>query len=581
MSRYLISWKVGGEAGFGIKSAGLTFAKVCKRAGYFVFGYDEYPSLIRGGHTTYQVTVSESPVASTAEEVDILVALNKDTFTRHAKELNHGSVVIYDKTAAPITLTEAQKEMHIKLVHIPLALLTEQAKGQPVMRNTISLGASQAVIGLPFSMLASVITQTFGHKSALIETNITAARLGYDYVRKEYPKLDFKTKLWNKPDGKELLLTGNDAIALGALAADLRFYVAYPMTPSSSILHYLAGKASSQKLVVKHAEDEISVINMALGASHAGVRAMVGTSGGGFSLMVEAQGLAGITETPIVIVNAQRPGPATGLPTWTEQGDLRFVMHAAQGEFPRIVLAPGDHAECFYMTAKAFNWADRYQVPVILLTDKFLGESHRTVEPFDVKRVTVDRGKALMSDAALRNAKAYKRYKVTADGISPRSIPGQKNGVYLANSDEHDEFGFSDEESANRIEQVRKRARKFALAAREINGAMLYGSPKAKKTVVAWGSMKGPVQDAIAWLHPSQQRKINFLHLNVLWPFPSETVAQVLGRAKTVLLVENNSTAQLGGLIRQQTGIYLEHKLLKYDGRPLYPSEIKERLLML
>src|SRR3989338_5685644 len=532
MSRYLISWKVGGEAGFGIKSAGLTFAKVCKRAGYFVFGYDEYPSLIRGGHTTYQVTVSESPVASTAEEVDILVALNKDTFTRHAKELNHGSVVIYDKTAAPITLTEAQKEMHIKLVHIPLALLTEQAKGQPVMRNTISLGASQAVIGLPFSMLASVITQTFGHKSALIETNITAARLGYDYVRKEYPKLDFKTKLWNKPDGKELLLTGNDAIALGALAADLRFYVAYPMTPSSSILHYLAGKASAQKLVVKHAEDEISVINMALGASHAGVRAMVGTSGGGFSLMVEAQGLAGITETPIVIVNAQRPGPATGLPTWTEQGDLRFVMHAAQGEFPRIVLAPGDHAECFYMTAKAFNWADRYQVPVILLSDKFLAESYRTVQDFNDSLVKIDRAKSVMSDSALARMKNYKRYAVTETGISPRSVPGQANGVYLANSDEHDEFGYSTEESAMRIAQVRKRAAKFALAAKTLNGANLYGDPKAKTTVVAWGSMKGPVQDAIHWLPDKLRDRINFLHLNILWPFQSEKVRQILSRSK-------------------------------------------------
>ncbi|OGY91769.1 MAG: hypothetical protein A3B30_01915 [Candidatus Komeilibacteria bacterium RIFCSPLOWO2_01_FULL_52_15] len=579
MSRYLFSWKIGGEAGFGIKSSGLMFSRLCNRVGYEVFGYDEYPSLIRGGHNTFEVTVGKEPVASVARSIDILVALNTEAITRHRNELNHGAVIIYDEKTTQITLTEDELKRNIKLEHVPFGEIVASVKGSPVMRNTVSLGASAALLQIPFKMLAGVIEHTFGHKAEVLDTNIKVAQLGYDVIAKRIETIDFKIKLPEIPNNIEMLLTGNEALALGALAADLRFYAAYPMTPSSSILHYLATKAVSEKLIVKHAEDEIAVINMALGASHTGVRAMIGTSGGGFSLMVEALGLTGITETPLVIVNVQRPGPATGLPTWTEQGDLRFVMHAAQGDFPRIVLAPGDHAECFYLTAEAFNYADRYQVPVIILSDKFLAESYRTVQDFNDSLVKIDRAKSVMSDSALARMKNYKRYAVTETGISPRSVPGQANGVYLANSDEHDEFGYSTEESAMRIAQVRKRAEKFALAAKALNGANLYGDPKAKTTVVAWGSMKGPVQDAIHWLPDKLRDRINFLHLNILWPFPSEKVRQILSRSKQALLVENNSNAQLGGLIREQTGIHIEHRLLKYDGRPPYIGEIKERIM--
>jgi 2-oxoglutarate ferredoxin oxidoreductase subunit alpha len=304
---------------------------------------------------------------------------------------------------------------------------------------------------------------------------------------------------------------------------------------------------------------------------------MCGTSGGGFSLMVEALGLAGITETPLVIVNAQRPGPATGLPTWTEQGDLRFVMHAAQGEFPRIVVAPGDHEEAFYLTAQAFNWADKYQCPVIILTDKFLGESHRTVPLFDQRKVRIDRSRAIMNASVLAKMKDYQRYRVTTDGISPRSIPGQKNGIYLANSDEHDGYGITSEERENRIAQADKRFRKLAQA--NLGGANLYGNPRAKMTVVGWGSIKGPIMDAMAWLPARLQHKVNFLHFNVLLPFPSKRAQEVLWRSKRTLLVENNATGQLGGLLRQETGISLQRQMLKYDGRPLYPSDIKERIM--
>lgn len=581
MSRYIVSWKIGGEAGFGIKSAGLMFAQIATRAGYEVFDYDEYPSLIRGGHNTFQATVSAAPVSSTAEQVDVLVALNKETVDRHSHELSHGAAVIYDPAGFTIPASKALHENNIKLVKVPLSQIALAAKGQQVMRNTVALGATQALLGLPLSLLSAVIKKNLAHKSQLLAANLSAASGGYEYVKKHYADIDFKINLTVKKNSQRMLITGNEAIALGALAAGVQFYAAYPMTPASSVLHFLASHASSQRVVVKHAEDEISVINMALGASHVGARAMIGTSGGGFSLMVEALGLAGITETPLVILNAQRPGPATGLPTWTEQADLRFVQYAAQGEFPRIILAPGDTDECFYLTAGAFNWADRYQMPVIILSDKFLSESHRTTPVFDLKPVTVNRHQAIMNADKLRRMKKYRRYQITDSGISPRSVPGQLGGLYLANSDEHDEYGYSNEEAANRIEQVRKRARKFQLAAAELPGPRLYGPANAKTTIVGWGSVKGPVLDAMSWLPPKLARKINFLHLNVLWPFPSEQVFKVLRRSRNVLLVENNSTAQLGQLIRQQTGVYIHHRLLKFDGRPFYPAEIKERLLSL
>ncbi len=566
MSRHIFSWKVGGEAGFGIKSAGLVFAKMCNRGGYEVFGYDEYPSLIRGGHNTYQVTVADHPIASTAENIDILVALNREAVMRHISELTHGGAIIYDRATTAISLNAKQKEMNLKLIDVPLQEFAHKDNGKLVMRNTIALGATQALLGLPFALLAGVIKKTFAHKPDAVKLNVNAARRGYEYVKKNYANVDFKIKLPVRTMEEEMLLTGNDAISLGALAAGLQMYVAYPMTPSSGILHYLASKAHSEKLIVKHAEDEISVINMALGASHAGVRAMCGTSGGGFSLMVEALGLAGITETPLVIVNAQRPGPATGLPTWTEQGDLRFVMHAAQGEFPRIVVAPGDHEECFYLTAQAFNWADRYQVPVIILTDKFLGESHRTVAPFVTGKVRIDRGKAIVSDAVLAKMKDYQRYRVTQDGISPRSIPGQKNGIFLANSDEHDVYGITNEDSQNRISQADKRFRK--LQGVNLGGANVYGNPRAKTTIVAWGSLKGPIMDAIAWLPDRLRRKVNFLHLNVLLPFPSEAVSHVLKHRKKTQLIENNATGKLGGILRRETGLQLHDHMLEYECRP-------------
>ena len=345
------------------------------------------------------------------------------------------------------------------------------------------------------------------------------------------------------------------------------------MTPSSPILHYLASVAVQSDVVIKHAEDEISVINMALGAAHVGARAMVATSGGGFALMTEALGLTAITETPLVIVNVQRPGPATGMPTWTEQGDLQFVLKAAPGDFLRIVIAPGDAQEAFELGARALNFAEIYQLPVIILLDKFVGEGDTTLKKPNSKSIKINRGK-LLTQAQLNKIKDYQRYQITKDGVSPRALPGMPKGLYVANSDEHDVHGYSDESSANRIEQVDKRHRKGINLSKKLPQPKIYGNAKAHKTVIVWGSSKGVVLDAYHELSPTKQKKIKILQLQYLWPFPAEFVKNVLNRSRDTLLIENNSTAQLGQLIAQETGFKIENKLLKYDGRPFFREEI-------
>lgn len=573
------TWKIGGEAGFGIKAAGLVFAKAMVRAGYEAFDYSEYPSLIRGSHNTYQITVAGDNVCSASSTVDLLVALNKETIDLHSAELSHGAGIIYDGEEIKLT-ADKFKGRGVVLISVPLKKFAAETGGD-IMRNTVAIGASLAVIGLEPKILENILKEIFAHKPGVIEANIKAIEAGYTFVKKNYPKLDFKVNIKPRQHQPRMLVAGNEAMGLGALVGGLNFFSAYPMTPATSILHYLAGKAVSEGLVVKHAEDEISVINMALGAAHVGARAMCATSGGGFALMGEAIGLAGVSETPIVIIDVQRPGPATGMPTWTDQGDLRFVLHAAQGEFPRIVLAPGDVSECFYQTAEALNLAEKYQLPVIVLSDKYLGEGAATVPMFDEKKVRIERGKLLTDEKALAN---FKRYKVTADGVSPRTLPGMKGGIFSADSYEHDEFGFSSENQEDRIAQVDKRAKKLERAAIELGGANHYGPAHAKITLVGWGSTKGPILDALELLPPRLKGKVNFLHLNVIWPFPAKLVKSalastgLLSNPRKIILIENNSTGQLGSLIRQETGIEIKEKILKYDGRPFFPEELAEKI---
>jgi len=380
-----LNWKIGGEAGYGILSAGEIFAYACAHGGLETFAYLEYPSLIRGGHNTYQVLVREDNVQSHSSQVDLLVALNKETIDRHLTEVVKDGALVYDSNEKDLRDYVCSRA-DAGCLGVPLEDLTKQAGGEKVMRNMVAVGVSFGLVKYPYDFIVELIDQVFSKKGAkMVQLNQAAAKAGYDYAQTNFAeKFDYQLKVKLNKD-QRMLINGNEAIALGAIKAGLKFYAAYPMTPATSILHYLVAQERDYKLVVKQTEDEIAAMNMVVGASFAGVRSMTATSGGGFALMSEALGLAGMTECGTVVVIAQRPGPATGLPTWTEQGDLRFALHAGQGDFPRVVLAPGDPEECFYMTFQAHNLADKYQLPVIVLTDKYMAEARQTVPFFNTE----------------------------------------------------------------------------------------------------------------------------------------------------------------------------------------------------
>ena len=571
-----ITVKIGGEAGFGIMTTGLLLGKIATRSGYNAFEYAEYPSLIRGGHNVIEVRISDEKIYSQQKNVDILVCLNLETFNSHAHEVKEGGVIIYDADRIPENKLN-KPATYLFYVHVPFVKILQENKLSTVMLNNIALGVLMHVLGIKIDELNALIEENFARKAAeVIDKNKLAASLGFDCGKNGLPE-GYKIKLAKMGSiTPKMYISGNEMIGFAAIAAGCRFYCAYPMTPSSALLHYLASKAEKSGMVVKHAEDEISVINMALGASWAGVRSMVGTSGGGFALMVEAVSLAGITETPIVIVMGQRPGPATGMPTWTEQGDLLFVVHSGHGEFPKIVLAPGDAQEAYELTIKAFNLADKYQTPVFIMGDKYIQEGHQSIEKSKIEgyKFTIDRGK-LLSQEALSKLKEYKRYLITDDGISPSVIPGMKGSLHQSNSYEHVEDGHTTEDAAARSAQVDKRNRKGETYLNsDFQLPILYGDKKAPLTLVSWGSMKAPILQAMK----EANSKFNYLHFNHIYPLDRIKIRDILKALKSTILVENNSTGQLGQLLTMVTGIEFPDKLLKYSGRPLYPEEILDKI---
>jgi 2-oxoglutarate ferredoxin oxidoreductase subunit alpha len=574
-----LTWLVGGEAGYGITTMGQMFARACSRAGLNVFGYVEYPSLIRGGHNIAMVRVGTETVHAHSDKIDIMLALNKETVDLHSTEMAEGGVIIYD---GETVVLDAEKCAGLRLISVPLARITKELGAERVMRNTVALGASFAIVGMGFGPVENVLQSTFERKGPeVVAHNIGVAKAGFDFVMENYKEPFAKTLAAVPGAPKRMVISGNEAIALGALKAGVKFMAAYPMTPVTSIMQIIAKYGVKHKIVMKHSEDEIAAINMAIGAAHMGVRSMTATAGGGFSLMAEALGMAGITETPLVVVEGMRPGPSTGLPTWTDQADLRFLMHASQGEFPRVIFLPGDMKECFEMTLKAFNTAEKYQMICMLLTDKYLGESVQSVELF-MQDYTVDRGaRVSMEEAAAMKQGDYKRFEFTESGVSKRAVPGMPNTIYAVSTDEHKEDGDLDEGSENRIKMVDKRARKLETLRKEYLSAVemceLHGPADAELTLVGWGSTKGPILEAMGVANENGL-KVNFLQIKMVLPFPTEAVAAILGAAKKRVLVENNSEGQMGGVIRQYTGIEITDRLLRYDGRPLHPAEILAKI---
>lgn len=568
-----LNWKIGGEAGYGILSAGEIFAYACSHGGLETFAYLEYPSLIRGGHNTYQVWVREDNVQSHSSKIDLLVALNKETVDKNVGELVAEGALVYDsndKTLKDYACATRKNNCFA----LPMEELAKQAGGEKVMRNMVALGASFGLVKYPFDFLTDLIDQVFSKKGAkIVALNQAAAKAGYDFAKSNFAD-NYPYQLSVKPAAaKKFLINGNEAIAIGAISAGMKFYAAYPMTPATSILHYLAKEERDYNLVVKQTEDEISAINMIIGASYAGARSMTATSGGGFALMAEGLGLAGMTECGVVVVVAQRPGPATGLPTWTEQGDLKFALSAGQGDFPRVVLAPGDMEECFYLTKQAHNLAQKYHLPVIILTDKYLAEARQTVPFFNQDKIKLQQ--IPWSSTAEREADTrFDRYISEPTGVSSRSIPGQAGGIYTANSDEHEPTGLAEESAEIRQEQMVSRMKKLQAIKNELTETVKLHGPKiADLTLVGWGSTKGIILEAIKILE-TKKVSVNFLQVCALEPFPVKEVDTALRQAKKRILVENNYSGQLGSLIREKTGIDISDKLLKYDGRPFSPEEI-------
>jgi 2-oxoglutarate ferredoxin oxidoreductase subunit alpha len=430
------------------------------------------------------------------------------------------------------------------------------------------------LLGHDLRTLNGVLTDYFGGEGTA-EANIKAAQAGFDYARQNY-KGNFDGQIIpHARPVKRMLINGNEAIALGAIAAGCKFMSGYPMTPITPILEYMVAKSADLGLAVVQPEDEIAAMNMAIGANYTGVRAMTATSGSGFCLMTEGLGLAGITETPMVVVEGQRPGPAVGMPTRTEQGDLEFVIHAHQGDFPRAVLAPADAASAFWLTIKAFNLAEKYQMPVIIMSDHYLGNSYFTVDRFDLSKVTIDRG-ALYSDDG--KPSEYKRHKDTLSGISPRAFPGLSEALVVTDADEHDEEGHLNESIEIRNQQMAKRGRKlFELKHRDIAAPELIGPKRADITLVGWGSTYGPIREAMEIMRKEGQ-SVNFLPLTELWPFPAEAVTDVLRRRHPVYVIENNFSGQLSHLIQAETGKKVENRILRFDGRPFTPEYIVEQV---
>ena len=544
---------IGGAAGQGMDTVANLFNKVLQRSGYYVYTTSDYRSRVRGGHNFFQIRFSDREISSSRRGLDVIFALNEETLERHLDRLNKGGVSFCDEG---IEGFEGTKKYD----------LVKKAKelGNPKMISTIGLGMLIGKLKIDVKVGEEVVRETF--KEGLIDGNIKALDYGYSITKTEVNPIEARERI---------LINGNQAVGLGAAAAGCKFYAAYPMTPSSGVLGFLSSVSDELEIVVDQCEDEVAALNMALGASFAGVRAMTGSSGAGMALMSEAFSLAGIIETPVVIIDVQRPGPATGLPTDTEQADLRFLIHNGHGEFPRKVIALRSAEDAFYQTARAFNLADKYQIPVILMSDKELADTKISTAPFDFSKIEINRYLANPNDY---EPGTYNRYEITESGVSPRLIPTRANGnMVMVDSDEHDEFGRTSEDAANRIAQVDKRHRKFEGIIADEEEPWEIGVDDFDTLVVCWGSTYGVVKESIDLLN-EKGHKIKGLVFGDVFPLPLKKFKKFHSMAKNYIVVEMNRDGQFEGLIRQEALVASDHLITKYDGRPFYLEELVERL---
>ncbi|QGN07273.1 2-oxoacid:acceptor oxidoreductase subunit alpha [Halorhabdus sp. CBA1104] len=571
-----LNWAIGGEAGDGIDSTGKIFARALSRAGRHVFTSKDFASRIRGGYTAYKVRTGVERVESVVDRLDILIALTERTIEENLDELRAGSVVIYDGEQTTMADVEVPTEM-IGL-EVPLTALAEEAGGA-IMRNVVALGAACEVAGFPVEYLDEALVKRFGEKGeAIVANNREAARLGQEYVREETDcpnQFSLETT-----DEDYVLLNGDEAIGMAAIAAGCRFYAGYPITPATDIMEYLTGRIEAFGGAVVQAEDELSAINMALGAARAGARAMTGTSGPGIDLMSETFGLVATSETPLVIANVMRSGPSTGMPTKQEQGDLNAMLYGGHGEIPRFVLAPTTIGECFDKTVEAFNLAEKYQLPVYLTADLSMAVTEQTYRPerFDMESVEIDRGKVVDPEEVeewLDEKGRFRAHAATEDGISPRALPGTPEAAHMTTGLEHDELGRRTEEEDVRVEQVQKRQRKVDTAReREDFDYREFGDPDADTLVLSWGSNEGAMREALEML---DDRGIDVRFLSVPYIYPRPDLTEAVESAETIIVVECNATGQFADLIEHDTLSRVE-RVTKYTGVRFMADELADEI---
>ena len=548
---------IGGEAGQGLITVGQILSKILVRSGYTIVVTQSYQSRIRGGHNTFAIRVGIDEITAPKQSIDLLIAFDSDTVSLHQEDIHADGLIVLDESL------NIENDLALKIPFKDLA--------QERFSNIIALGVVGSLFGLDEELMAQTVDDFFGKKDfSLAAENRHVLSVAAEWAS-THTTSSHNLVAVSKPR-QRLMMNGNEAIALGAVSAGLKFYSFYPMTPATSIGLNLAAHAKKMGFIVEQAEDEIAAINMAIGASFAGAPSMVATSGGGFALMVEGVSLAAMTETPVVVVVAQRPGPATGLPTRTEQGDLELVLHSGHGEFPRAIFAPGTVEECFYLTRKAFDLAERYQGPMFLLTDQFLADSYRAVVPFDIKNLS-----SINTGTKKGESSQYTRYAITESGVSPRLFPGLTDNLVVADSDEHAEDGHITEDLLVRKQMVEKRLRKEKGICAEVIPPQMEGEKKPDLLLVSWGSSKGALNEAASYIR-SEGRKVATLNFSQVWPLIPEQFIGYLESARNVVIVEGNAFGQFARLLRRETGFHIRNRVLRYDGLPITPEFILREL---
>ncbi len=561
-----VSFNIGGAAGQGIDTIGDLLAQVFVKAGFYTFTIKDYRSRVRGGYNFTQIRVSDKPVHVHNDEIDAVIALTKDAVVNRREYLKENGVIIFDKSIG----VDEPDQCHFS---VPLEEIAREVGGSDKMMNVAALGALLSLLNSPLHLAGEVISDIFKKKGEkIVESNLDVARAAYDYTKDYFDRecTENMAELQKGPSQDKLLITGNQGIALGALAANLKWISSYPMSPSTSVFVEIVKHAKRFKVAAMQSEDEIAGLCMAIGASFVGARSMVTTSGGGFSLMVESLGLSAMSETPVVIYNAQRPGPSTGLPTRTEQGDLLFMTFASQGEFPRVILAPRDPTEAFYLTARAFNLADKFQVPVMILGDQHLADSVKNVGRFNGSEISIDRGKLAES-----LGHDYKRHVFTDDGISPRAFPGQEGITVVSTGNTHDEAGHISEDPENRNKMVEKRFKKLPMILEALQPPVYFGPSDAPITLLSWGSTWGAVREMVETQSESRYRQ---LHFSDIYPLRTDELRSVFEESEAVIAVEQNATGQFANLVQMETGLSVAHRVTKYDGRPMSPQWLRSTL---